>query len=141
MMMVAATPPLHVEAAEALRRRRAILVSAAAESEAELTALAVAGAFGHAPITHGEALTRIRERLGRDGALELAAIEAALQRVVDGSYGTCEWCAGGIERARLLAIPTSRTCRGCVPDAGDPADLGIPEITMGGLRGPGRRPG
>ncbi len=37
----------------------------------------------------------------------------ALQRVVDGSYGTCDGCGQPIETARLIAIPDATTCGAC----------------------------
>ena len=39
----------------------------------------------------------------------LAEIDAALVRVADGSYGTCEVCGLPIEPERLEARPTART--------------------------------
>ena len=43
----------------------------------------------------------------------LDEIDAALARVADGSYGTCEVCGQPIPSGRLEARPTSRTCAGC----------------------------
>ena len=43
----------------------------------------------------------------------LEEIDAALARVADGSYGTCEVCGKPIPSGRLEARPTSRTCVGC----------------------------
>ena len=43
----------------------------------------------------------------------LDEIDAALARVADGSYGTCEVCGKPIPSGRLEARPTSRTCVGC----------------------------
>ena len=47
----------------------------------------------------------------RDG---LAEILAALARLADGSYGTCEACGRPISAERLAARPAARTCVGCV---------------------------
>lgn len=44
---------------------------------------------------------------------ELAEAEAALQRIEDGLYGTCEDCGGEIPIARLEAYPTARRCTHC----------------------------
>ncbi len=47
-------------------------------------------------------------------AVEHAAeVDAALGRVDDGSYGTCEACSAAIPAARLEARPMARTCVGC----------------------------
>ncbi len=46
---------------------------------------------------------------------DLAAIEAALARLADGSYGTCQACGVSISPERLAARPAARTCVGCPP--------------------------
>jgi RNA polymerase-binding protein DksA len=46
-----------------------------------------------------------------EGAREtLAEIEAALQRIEDGTYGICEVCGKPISAERLSAIPWTRLC-------------------------------
>ena len=44
------------------------------------------------------------------GLTQLGEVEAALQRVAEGTYGTCEVCGRPIDPARLEARPTARTC-------------------------------
>ena len=44
---------------------------------------------------------------------ELAAIQTALQRIAEGSYGTCGDCDGAIGRARLLVQPSADRCLSC----------------------------
>ena len=44
---------------------------------------------------------------------ELAAIDAALQRLGDGVYGICEGCGKSIPAARLQAVPYARLCINC----------------------------
>jgi DnaK suppressor protein len=39
--------------------------------------------------------------------------ERALQRIADGSYGTCESCGEGIGKARLQAFPRATLCVSC----------------------------
>ncbi len=41
---------------------------------------------------------------------ELADIEHALQRIADGTYGTCEACGRPISEDRLEAMPAARLC-------------------------------
>ncbi|HEX2850010.1 MAG TPA: TraR/DksA C4-type zinc finger protein [Acidimicrobiales bacterium] len=41
---------------------------------------------------------------------ELADVEHALQRIDNGSYGTCEACGKPIDDARLEAMPATRFC-------------------------------
>jgi DnaK suppressor protein len=40
-------------------------------------------------------------------------IDAALQRILDGSYGKCAGCYKSISPARLQSLPASRFCRAC----------------------------
>jgi RNA polymerase-binding transcription factor DksA len=44
---------------------------------------------------------------------ELVEIDAALARIEDGTYGTCEICGGAIGRDRLRALPEVRRCVSC----------------------------
>lgn len=44
---------------------------------------------------------------------ELVAIDAALQRIADGSYGLCLQCGASIPAARLHAQPTAAHCVHC----------------------------
>ncbi len=44
---------------------------------------------------------------------ELGQIEHALQRIVDGVYGRCEYCSGKIAEARLNALPYTNSCIDC----------------------------
>ena len=46
-------------------------------------------------------------------AAELQAIDSALQRVADGSYGLCLQCGTSIPTARLHAQPTATRCVDC----------------------------
>ena len=45
---------------------------------------------------------------------DMAEIQAALARLADGSYGTCQVCGARISAERLAARPAARTCVGCV---------------------------
>lgn len=44
---------------------------------------------------------------------ELAAIDAALDRIRDGSYGTCESCQKPVPAVRLQALPYATLCIKC----------------------------
>lgn len=46
-------------------------------------------------------------------AAELVAIDAALKRIADGSFGQCTDCGVDIETARLHANPTAMRCIAC----------------------------
>jgi RNA polymerase-binding transcription factor DksA len=41
---------------------------------------------------------------------QLADIEHALNRIAEGTYGTCEACGRPIDEARLEAMPATRLC-------------------------------
>lgn len=58
---------------------------------------------------------RLRQlaRCAMAGRRELAEIEAALDRLVTGTYGLCEQCGRPISAARLAARPQSRSCTAC----------------------------
>ena len=43
----------------------------------------------------------------------LDQIEAAIERIEDGSYGQCEECGGKIPKPRLEAIPYAALCVQC----------------------------
>ncbi len=51
--------------------------------------------------------------LVRQAESHLAEIDAALDRLDAGGYGTCERCGRAIAPARLQARPVARTCVGC----------------------------
>ena len=46
--------------------------------------------------------------------LELEAIEEALQRLENGTYGICESCGCAIEPRRLEVMPETPFCRNCM---------------------------
>jgi len=55
----------------------------------------------------------VLEAMGQHDLTELRAIDAALARMDDGSYGTCATCGGEISPERLAAVPTAALCRTC----------------------------
>ncbi|MCO6186736.1 TraR/DksA family transcriptional regulator [Rhizobium sp. L1K21] len=56
----------------------------------------------------------VLEGLGVQGQTELKAIEAALKRIEDGTYGTCVRCGNEISAERLDAVPHAALCRDCM---------------------------
>ncbi|NKS65379.1 dksa/trar family transcriptional regulator [Rhodococcus hoagii] len=48
-----------------------------------------------------------------DARRELEELDAAVQRIEDGTYGVCARCGNLIGEARLDALPGARTCIGC----------------------------
>jgi DnaK suppressor protein len=43
-------------------------------------------------------------------------VQAALQRIADGSFGRCEKCSKPIAQGRLEAVPYARRCAACARD-------------------------
>jgi RNA polymerase-binding protein DksA len=77
----------------------------------ELGELAEGGTDNHL----GDMATAMYDRELDDGLEEsaretLAEIDAALQRIEDGTYGICEGCGKPIGAERLSAIPWARYC-------------------------------
>lgn len=42
--------------------------------------------------------------------VQLREVNAALQRITDGTYGLCTTCQSSIDRRRLEALPSATTC-------------------------------
>ena len=56
-------------------------------------------------------LNKVASAVEADNLLSLLRqVDAALERLDDGSFGICEVCHGTIEADRLLANPLARTC-------------------------------
>lgn len=66
--------------------------------------------------------------LARQARLQIAEIDAAIERVSTGTYGTCEVCGRPIAAGRLAARPVARTCIDCA----------APGSRAGGRRSPRR---
>lgn len=55
----------------------------------------------------------VLEALGEAGLAELRGIDAALDRIAHGRYGTCARCGEDIAEARLEAVPHAALCQSC----------------------------
>ena len=77
----------------------------------ELGELAEGGTDNHLGDTASALFDRELDEGLEEGAREtLIEIDAALQRIEDGSYGICEGCGNPIDPDRLSAIPWTRLC-------------------------------
>jgi RNA polymerase-binding protein DksA len=77
----------------------------------ELGELAEGGTDNHLGDTATAMYDRELDEGLEEGARDtLAEIEAALQRIEDGTYGICEVCGKPIGADRLSAIPWTRLC-------------------------------
>ncbi len=109
------------DAVARLADERAEVLARVAGMTDELEALFASSLDSNADDEHdpeGQTIAYERSRhsaLLEQGRAHLAEIEAAVDRLQSGTYGTCEVCGGPIPTERLLARPTARTC---VQDAG-----------------------
>jgi RNA polymerase-binding transcription factor DksA len=55
----------------------------------------------------------VLEELGEAGQKELLAIQAALDRIEAGTFGTCVKCGTPIGEQRLEAVPHTPFCQSC----------------------------
>jgi RNA polymerase-binding transcription factor DksA len=55
----------------------------------------------------------VLEDLGAAGAREIRMIEAALDRIENGSFGVCTSCGEDIAEERLDAVPATPLCATC----------------------------
>jgi len=53
------------------------------------------------------------DAIGNETAFSIKVIQAALERIEDGTYGICERCGEDIGEARLRAIPEATRCLNC----------------------------
>jgi DnaK suppressor protein len=97
-----------------LRRRREAIVETTLRAGAEHDGLIDA--------EHGQELEEVAqaeqglvdlERLGATERQELTRIDAALERLEQGGYGTCASCGAAIEPRRLAALPWALRCTAC----------------------------
>lgn len=51
---------------------------------------------------------------GTSGEQEINAIDAALTRIEEGTFGTCTSCGAEISEARLDIVPYTAVCRNCM---------------------------
>ena len=68
------------------------------------------GRLSRADALQNQSLTKGLQERERVKAAQLAE---ALRRLDEGTYGTCEGCAGPIEFERLSVFPETRTCARC----------------------------
>tara|TARA_R110002110_G_scaffold415748_1_gene654761 strand:+ start:976 stop:1290 length:315 start_codon:yes stop_codon:yes gene_type:complete len=55
----------------------------------------------------------VLDAIGHETAQSIHVIQAALQRISDGSYGYCDACGEPISEGRLAAVPEATQCVKC----------------------------
>jgi RNA polymerase-binding transcription factor DksA len=98
------------EARAALAARRQELAARLARIEGELDVPHDANWDEDAVLHEAD---EVLEGLGLKGEAELRAVDAALARIADGSYGDCALCGQPIAPARLRALPATAVCTAC----------------------------
>ena len=99
---------------EALRAKQAELFGGAASKPLQWTMENNSGRQGDmADQASGNNEVHIQLKLKQTDAKILQAIEEALGRIEDGSYGICRDCGEPIAEPRLKAIPWTRVCITC----------------------------
>jgi RNA polymerase-binding transcription factor DksA len=71
------------------------------------------GQAGAVPASHWFETEALPEPAGEEARRELARIDAALERIERGCFGTCLACGGPMGLQRMRAIPEARYCLGC----------------------------
>ena len=111
--------PIDPDADPAPRER---LLAARAELEARAAAIRSGADVPSGGISFGKrvgegtsiAIERFAEVAIHDQLVQqLAAVDAALARVDDGTYGTCARCGRSIPPERLVVVPWAATCVAC----------------------------
>ena len=108
-------PPDRGSVVRTLERRRTELEDELASLTAVPRDPMVAVSFGK---RIGDGTTEAVERLNTVGtanaiAITLADVERALEKLADGTYGSCDECGGSIADERLEAIPWATLCISC----------------------------
>jgi RNA polymerase-binding transcription factor len=99
--------------AELLRKQRKDYLDQFRKAEADLDSIAEERESEREEHAQEEQSARLLTRMD-DRTLHAAReIDAALQRLLQGKYGSCEACGGSIAIARLRALPATRYCTGC----------------------------
>jgi RNA polymerase-binding transcription factor DksA len=101
------------ELAQALRRRRGTLLKQFLDAEAGLRSIAEDRESELEERAQEDRTARVLARLDDQSVREIADIDAALWRVIDGTYGTCLDCGRAIPLARLRAVPSTELCIAC----------------------------
>lgn len=107
--------PEHDAIVDALEERRSQLVDELASLTAVPRDPMAAVSFGK---RIGDGTTEAVDRLNKVGAANsiaatLADVERALEKLADGTYGTCDACGDPIGEERLQAIPWATRCIAC----------------------------
>ena len=114
---MALTREQSIELGAVIEQRRRALEAEIREDKARVRSDRFGEVAGEAPDTGDQSVANLvgdldQFDLGRD-LEELRAIEAAHDRIEEGSYGSCASCGRDIEYERLRAAPAALRCIDC----------------------------
>ena len=100
-------------------RRNALAgaVRARLHADGEEGAMALANSYPQADAAQADLLGEDELALLHQECRQLEAVEQALARMADGSYGLCHACGQVIAPARLQAQPSAALCLDCQQDS------------------------
>jgi DnaK suppressor protein len=84
-------------------------------ADAGSSPIPAAGGWEGDPVdqANADAEAELQIRLHQTDGRLLRAVDGALSRIRQGTFGICETCQKPISRARLEAVPWTRHCRDC----------------------------
>jgi DnaK suppressor protein len=97
----------------ALRGQRAALLKEFLDAEADLRSIGETHEAELEERAQEERAARTLARLDDRALREIGEIHAALQRIIDGTYGQCVDCGCVVPAARLRAVPATAFCVEC----------------------------
>lgn len=122
---------------EALQSQRALLVGEVTDTETELRSIQEDRETELEELAQEDQAARSLARLDDRAKHEIMEIDAALRRIAEGTYGTCEECRSPIVEERLHAVPAARFCVDCAREQ-ETAQPAVPPEEE--VRHPGRVP-
>lgn len=117
--------------ANELRRHRQTLFKEVVDAEADLQFIAEDRETELEERAQEERAAHLFSRLDLRGKHEIEFIDAALQRIDDGTYGRCTECDTAIPLARLRALPATPFCIDCARAQEAAAPAGVEEEETG----------
>jgi DnaK suppressor protein len=107
------TKKLLEELATQLRRKRASLLEGVAGNQQATTQIIEERESEVEENAQKERIARLTSRLTDRDQQMIQQINAALNRIEEGTYGQCAWCESDISPARLRALPMAILCIDC----------------------------
>ena len=105
---------------QALRTQRAALLKQFFDGETDLRVIAEDREPELEERAQEERAAQVLAGLDDRSLREIAEIDAALQRIIDGTYGTCLACGRAIPLPRLRALPAAAACVECARERDRP---------------------